>query len=466
MPPAVFRLFFCSHLSLNVNPLRVYIPVIPLSRLQRVKHNLVMENVKRINAAVSSIKKELKILAQVSESLNVELSDPQQFLNRLINEFNTKLRSFKSKNIMLTEENEKLKQRVSILEAALADAREGSSPEVESLRKAQKRNADDVTEPSIKLNTLTQMRPPKRRSSSRNRDSPIFSSPIRVSDDPEADIVASRSPTKKGPPKELTSSQFNMLPTQYSDASSLPTKDYSKSRKRDASPDLSSSHEERGPDNAADCIVANSPDDVIVDSQDEVEPLDCTGNSPSQTLYPKHYTALQRADFLRTYYRLKLQDKSFVCDMTLNPITEMAWTLDDFVPNPNWRPKKLNSNLGVMTKQQETLYGNFFKEAGYGVKPAGPKWTDSCQLQDQEADDEWVRSQVMDKYLSPPRYMVGDFMSTQEAKESKALVKQKEAERIRRRLQSALKGEEFMFFEEVFNSIVLAGRDRKLKIKF
>lgn len=430
-----------------------------------------MENVKRINAAVSSIKRELKLLSQVSQSLNVELADPNLFLNRLIDEFNTKLRSFKSKNIMLSDENEKLKQRIIILEACLAEKSKSlpnpiAHSDVEL--QAKKRKVDDVAEPSIQLTSITQMRPPKRKSNSRKRESPIFSSPIKLSDDPETHLGSpTRSPVNKDLPRELTSSQFNMLPTQYSDASSLPKKDFRKLKDSDPSQEISSFQEHHNLTTVADCIVINSPEDVIVDSQDEVEPLELTDNNTNQAPYPSHYTALQRADFLRNYYQIRLQDKNFECDMSINPITEKPWTLDDFVPNPNWRAdKKLNSNLGVMTKQQEKQYDNFFKEAGYGLRPTGPKWTDSSLLQvEQKPDEGWIRSQVMDKYLSPPGYMVGDFMNTQETMESKAIVKEKEAERVKRRLQSALKGDEFIFFEEVFNSFVLAGRERNVKIK-
>lgn len=428
-----------------------------------------MENARQITTAVSSIQNELSKIILLVQGVKASVSNPQDFLNKLITEFNTKLRLFKSKNTLLQAENRKLKQQISILELELGDTvkhiHELRRQLAENTASLQTRDPEEPTEPSITLNSPTRMKPPSKRRRSQETETCVFSSPIKAS----TELMPSRgnltpsgikSPMEEGLPKELTSSQFNVLPTQYSDASLLPKKDSNGMRfqERALSQEIRSENENSG--------SVSDTEDFIVYSEDEVEPLDAkeemeATTPPSGAKYPSHYTALQRAEFLRTFYQIKLQDKNYLCEMSTNPITEKPWALDDFVPNKNWKPaKRLNTNLGVLSKLQEKRYLDFFKQAGHGAKPTGPRWNDVSEAEAElcDGEEEIVKSQLIDKYLSPPGYMIGDFVSTQEAKENKAMVKRKESERIQRRLASAFKGGEFIFYEDVFNSIVALGR--------
>ncbi|WPK22933.1 hypothetical protein PUMCH_000156 [Australozyma saopauloensis] len=426
-----------------------------------------MDNAAQIKHSVAKVQQELGHILRLVEGVSFSPDITQDFRAKLIAEFNDKLRAFKAKNQLLRDENSKLKQQVSVLESKLEAFEERiaklqRSEAAKSASLAKQRPRESV-EPSLRLTTSTSMKPPQERRSNSKKDSPIFSSPIKVNDDSQGkgNNVVFKSPTKKTSPREITSSQFNMLPTQYSDASSLPKKDFdfAKTKKREHSPEI----------NSDDSTLES--EDIVADSQDEFEPLkinstyDDGPNPIDEPNYPSNYTSLQRIEFLRTYYRLKLEEKDYQFDLTKNPITEKPWALDDFIPNPEWRPsKKLNTNLGVMTKTQEQRYQDFFKEAGFGAKPAGPKWADTMDTkasENDDDDDEWVRSQIMDKYLSPPGYMVGDFMSTQEAEENKAISRQKIQARVNRRLKSAFNREEFIFYEEVFNSVVRAGRVKR-----
>lgn len=423
-----------------------------------------MENVKQIKAAVCNIQNELSRIAQLSEALSLSQFNSQDFSSKLITEFNLKLRTSKAKNEKLKRENETLRQKVAILELELEKKVKDSGKTRQRDRCLQRE------EPYIRISSKTQIKASGKIANSERREILIDSSPVKI--DKEIEVKANNSSASKqsGPspknnlPRELTSSQFNMLPTQYSDASNQSKNDFElkKSTLRELSPKVESDQISSGLSNEEEA-------DVIVDSQEEFEPL---GNKEipklqedSHPAYPSNYSALQRAEFLRTYYRIKLEGGVYVCDLSKNPVTEKGWALDDFVPNSKWRPKKrLNTNLGVMTNEQERHYSDFFKEAGYGSKPAGPKWTDTIESQpSQEEAGDWTKSQIMDKYLSPPGYMVGDFIDTQEACLHKAFAKKKEQERVQRRLDSALKSEEFIFYEDIFNLFVRAGRVKRHK---
>lgn len=380
----------------------------------------------QLKAAVASIQDELKHILAVAEVRSCEgdaLRD--QFKQLLIAEFNTKLRRYKARLRALGDENRRLKEEVARLTAQLQGR---DRPEPARLSKSESA-----------LTAVPAMAPPTRkRRRSLNADSEekvlILSSPIK------SDHGASQ--------PAITSSQFNRLPTQYSDSSESAVAEKenlvegaSKGRAADPSPVVA---EFAGGDDEYDRVVA--------DSQDECEPLAQHG-VPS---YPKHYTALQRAEFLRNYYRMQLGRADFSVPLHTNPITDAKWTAADFKPNPRWtRPKRLNSHAGVMTAAQQHEYDAFFAAAGTGAPAPGPVWDDA-----QGESPEWVQSQVMDKYLLPVGYMTGDFVGTQEAAERKRAVAAREEARVARRLASALARPcgEFVFYEEVLNSYVAQGR--------
>lgn len=420
-----------------------------------------MNSANQIRNAVANIQDELQRIVACADLNPLEQNHvAEEFKNKLIAEFNTKLRGFKTKIRSLNEENHLLKLRVADLEHQLG---QNSKP----------------ARPSKSLTSLPQVRPmlpPKRHRDSEEKVE-ISSSPIKGNSQQGPESRLDSRP-------DLTSSQLNHLPTQYSDASETVAEDNKVDNKEGNQEDNV---------NKSPVTANNSPlsgkkrrkkqekfeispvkgnfieedDRVVADSQDEFEAL-----GEGRRGHPSHYTALQRIDFLRNYYRMKLADTKYRIDLLTNPITEKPWVAADFQPNAHWtRPKHLNSHVGVMTKQQEQNYDRFFQEAGHGMISGGPQWevVNSAQAgsgagsSDSEKENSaggahWVRSQVMDKYLSPPGFMVASFPNSQEEAENKARVARKNLERINRRVASALSQGEFIFFEEVLNTYVAQSR--------
>lgn len=414
----------------------------------------------RLKACVANIQDELQQILAVAAVKKLENPVPNdKFKSLLVSEFNSKLRKYKANLRSLTAENERLKEEVKRLATELDRRSHGPLHAKPSKSESA-------------LTNIPYMAPPKRR----RTDSAV------EADEEEVFILSSPLKGKGSPGKRgdldrstITSSQFNRLPTQYSDSSEG-------ARAAGPGEDLPTRDEKLrlSPVKASFAGGSNDDDDrVVADSQDEVEPLAGFGGRPS---YPKHYTALQRAEFLRNYYRAQLAKDGFVVSLAANPITDAPWRSEDFKPNPLWvGARRLNSHLGVMTKAQEKEYAAFFAAAGTGVSARGPKWDhddtggretgrspwggegeregERRGSERGEGDHEWVRSQVMDKYLLPPGYMTGDFATTQEAADRRQEVAAKERERVVRRLQSALSRRgEFVFYEEVLNSYVAQGR--------
>lgn len=451
-----------------------------------------MNSVHQIRNAVANIQDELQRIVTCSEVVPLERSHgSEDFKAKLIAEFNTKLRGFKSKVRLLTEENAQLKETIRDLERQL-------NHNTEAIR---------LTKSIGNLPRGPAMAPPKRQKINPEEDPiEILSSPIKQTDPIKSaePLVPSEHQISTLVSRDITSSQFNRLPTQYSDTGDS-IREYeivdlgaTKFTELRHPVELhADSVEERGGSrkppklSRRKLLRESSPvrvdfveedERVVADSQDENEPL----GRPAG--YPLHYTALQRIDFLRNYFRMKVSDLRYQVDLTINPITENPWVFGDFKPNGNWRrPKHLHSHVGVMTKAQERAYARFFQEAGHGAKSGGPQWEidlregDSSNRgdgklsieregEDTKNDDEkenfqtsdyWVQSQVMDKYLSPPGYMVALFPSTQQQEQNKQMVADKSRHRLERRLASALAQGEFVFYEEVLNTYVAQGRYRR-----
>lgn len=452
-----------------------------------------------VKHSIANIQDELTRIQTLTSLFQYKPSEAEAtFQKKVLQEYNSKLHKMRSENARLHEKIKALTERVKFLEGK---SRHLLDTDFEPL-KARPFKSESSLKPGPEKDFFGP--PTKKRTLNPPRANlEILSSPIKQK---ESEIVK-KSPTKRifsqglnDANPDITSSQFNRLATQYSDTSSqivanldqkasmeprndvqISTKGGSLENLRFSSPiknfpkksSVDSATFMRGTFASDDESDENNPSPVVADSQDEFEPL---GNPPwhgsnapkvisrqSSTItkpkYPAHYTALQRVEFLRHYFRQKIADKHFKVDFSKNPITEKKWTLEDFILNDQWKPpKKINSNLGVMTKAQEKTYSDFFDKAGLGRKSIGPTW-DSDEDTDQGIDGpDWIRSQVMDKYLSPPGYMVGDFVSTQEEEGRKRMIDEKEQQRIRRRFESAISEGEFLFYEKVFNDFVKTGR--------
>lgn len=475
-----------------------------------------MNTEQQIRSAVANIQDELLRIIACADVQPVEQNHvTEAFKAKVIGEFNTKLRGFKSKIRVLKEENERLRQRVDFLE------RQSSAH-------------GGVARPTKSLGSIPCMAAPLSNYRAEER--------IEIMSSPEKENGVNSGGA------DLTSSQLNKLPTQYSEEDQggiVPEQDESTNTKAEVSPSRKSRSPRKRPKLTSSPIKAmfvEEDDRIVADSQDEFEPL-----GPDRPGHPSHYTALQRIEFLRNYYRMKLSEGKYRVDLSSNPITEKPWVLADFKPNGNWRrPKHLHSHVGVMTKAQEQIYQQFFQEAGHGIVVSGPKWDEQTEGEEGEeeikkdnqgkekekgngwisnehpgnkkvngdggwlggareedefnnehdfakdncAEDnsgannfrakstvrsrphsgpgrnqdkvapshEWVASQVMDKYLSPPGFMTGLFPSTQQAQANRAAVAEKNQERIARRVASALSQQEFVFYEEVLNTYVAQGR--------
>lgn len=390
----------------------------------------------QVKSAILNIKDELSRISAVAELFGLEQSgEKANILPKITEEFNRKLRVFKQEKKALIVENRSLKNRIKELESQL-----------KALAKPSEAFSTNPPPLAVRLS------PPK---TSTKRQRSYYDEHTRepLSPGKENDVEISLSPIKQDNSQKatITSSQFNGLATQYSDA---------------LSPSAPSKKPRISPRRETESIKHS---DHVEDSQDEFGSIEAAGairltqlpqRKSKSHLYPSHYTALQRVEFLRAYYEMKLEERGYKIDLTTNPITEKNWALDDFVPNKDWiPPKQLNPKLGVMTNAQEKTYAEFFGQAGYGVSAKGPAWDSDDDLL--AHDGEWVRSQVMNKYLSPPGYMTGDFLNSQDAAVQKGNVQRKERERVVRRMASALAGEEFVFYEDVFNNFARARRISK-----
>lgn len=367
----------------------------------------------QIRSAVANIKDELQRILAITEVRDLDTKF-EDFRALLIQEFNKKLRELKDKNKDLTYENKQLRKRL--------QAYEQNSP-------TKARSTKSVGS----IPNLQYVSPINRKRKDSGEDSEqqvmILSSPVkRPSQESSPADLAKR---------DLTSSQFNRLPTQYSEME-LPKKLPRKLRKKDQGGPISSPIKN-------DFVVDDER--VVANSEDEFQGLD-----EKEIGVPEHYTSLQRVAFLRNYYQMRLSDSKFKVNLSTNPITEKPWAPDDFRPNSAWRrPKRMESR--VMTKEQERNYHEFFAQAGKGSRVEGPVWDkDDEDLQEEEVH----RSQIMDKYLLPPGFMIGSFPTTQEQEEQKEYVRKRNEERVQRRLQSALAKEpgEFIFYEDVLNQYV------------
>jgi hypothetical protein len=141
---------------------------------------------------------------------------------------------------------------------------------------------------------------------------------------------------------------------------------------------------------------------------------------------------------LRKYFQSQLEDPSFHIDLSTNPITENSWCLTDFKPNPDFGMKPPGRKAGVSSMEQNNI-NDFYKKAGGPVQ-------------------EMPESQLYDKFPSPPGFMTSEFPLTQEAAERRQVIRDRQNDRLRRRLTLSIQGEEFIFYEEILNRFVEAGR--------
>lgn len=271
---------------------------------------------------------------------------------------------------------------------------------------------------------------------------------------------------------DFTDSQFDMLPTQYSSQDNENEIDLSKKL-----------------DNASQIVVKEENKenfDEIEDSQDEFpldsfeliqkppikvkrEPLEnitSKFNSQSQSqLHPKvpgHYTKLQRRAYLKEYYASKFKHSpGFKIDFNSNPINEMEWIINDFKPNPNYvKPSQVKGN--ALSKNDQNNVDRFYQLAGPLPKVAQLTWNNEVI----ESDNDSIglsESQVLDKYPSPPGFMVSEFPDTQEQHMRNRIIDERQEDRIKRRVKQCIrssrnKNGEFIFQVDILNKFAQQNR--------
>lgn len=271
---------------------------------------------------------------------------------------------------------------------------------------------------------------------------------------------------------DFTDSQFDMLPTQYSSQDNENEIDLSKKL-----------------DNASQIVVKEENKenfDEIEDSQDEFpldsfelikkppikvkrEPLEnitSKFNSQSQSqLHPKvpsHYTKLQRRAYLKEYYESKFKHSpGFKIDLNSNPINEMEWIINDFKPNPNYvKSNQVKGN--ALSKNDQNNVDRFYQLAG--PLPKVPQLTWNNEVIESDNDSIGLsESQVLDKYPSPPGFMVSEFPDTQEQHMRNRIIDERQEDRIKRRVKQCIrssrnKNGEFIFQVDILNKFAQQNR--------
>lgn len=274
---------------------------------------------------------------------------------------------------------------------------------------------------------------------------------------------------------DYTESQFDMLPTQYSSQDNEDEIDLSKKLepKSEASKIVIKEENKENFDE-----IEDSQDEFPLDSLDLIkkpptkikrEPLeDITSkfNSKSQSqTYPKvptHYTKLQRRAYLKDYYESKFKNSpEFKINLNSNPINEMDWIINDFKPNPNYvTPNQIKGT--ALSKNAQNNVNKFYQLAGPLPKVTQLTWNNEVIESDNDSI-ELSESQVLDKYPSPPGFMVSEFPDTQEQQLRNRIIDERQEDRIKRRIKQCIrssknKNGEFVFQVDILNKFVQQNR--------
>ncbi|CAK9437058.1 uncharacterized protein LODBEIA_P15070 [Lodderomyces beijingensis] len=200
--------------------------------------------------------------------------------------------------------------------------------------------------------------------------------------------------------------------------------------------------------------------EVIGDSQEKDgkgSPVLGSGSSPSlprlapiSISIPGHLsTIIQRRQYLNEVYAEKFKcDPDFKINLTEHPIKLIGWDFTDFVKNANYKPGELTQLIqrnNIMSEKKFNDYKNFYKVG------------ENVSFEDKV-------SQIFDKFESPPGLMKSDFPDTQELQERRNIIKERQARRIERRIESCVVVEdgkqigEHVFNLEILNKYVVSNR--------
>ncbi|ODV68987.1 SAE2-domain-containing protein [Hyphopichia burtonii NRRL Y-1933] len=247
--------------------------------------------------------------------------------------------------------------------------------------------------------------------------------------------------------EEMTRSQYNALPTQYSseDEYSIRSSPKKVSPKKSPIKEIIEDSEEEYEPIKLESQPLNDISQPLSDMSQPLNDITKQINEIKRNETKPPQTALQRKEFLRKYYKMKFNTSKIMINLTTNPITEKNWILQDFKENPKYvRPKV--SKYSVMSKKETEERNLFYEITG-------------------ESKEELTYSQIFDKFPSPPGFMKSDFPDTLETEQRRRLISERQHDRIKRRIDSALanfydpnKHGEFVFQEDIINQYVDAGR--------
>ncbi|KAL7665330.1 DNA endonuclease activator Ctp1 C-terminal domain-containing protein [[Candida] zeylanoides] len=230
------------------------------------------------------------------------------------------------------------------------------------------------------------------------------------------------------PPKlDEPDSEFARLPTQYSDHSNSPSRDFAFLSSPERPPHVIS----RDPE-----LVADSDEEYDLlrpaDAQTPLVDITNVGRSPKSVAL----TPLQRRDRQRRHlHHQLLHNPQFKVSLAQNPVYQQRWMVSDFAPNPHYVKPRLQRKRGKTNKEQQEI-DRFYALAGPGAQLRSLKWDSSAT--GASATGAEAESQVWDRFPSPPGFNDVDFPSAHSAEQRRHHADRVQAERIASRLREAV----------------------------
>lgn len=340
-----------------------------------------------------------------------------------------------------------LKQENAALRAQLAEQEAHNQQQLARLNAA--RTQPTTLQPSVKLEPLAEPLLPRKRTHSLHSPSPASPSRLRSPSHSPRLRSASHSPRPHSPQAKLDEpdSEFARLPTQYSDHSNSPSRDFAFLSSPERPPHVIS----RDPE-----LVADSDEEYdLLRPADAPTPLvDITnvGRSPKSVAL----TPLQRRDRQRRHlHHQLLHNPQFKVLLAQNPVYQQRWMVSDFAPNPHYVKPRLQRKRGKTNKEQQEI-DRFYALAGPGAQLRSLKWDSSAT--GASATGAEAELQVWDRFPSPPGFNDVDFPSAHLAEQRRHHADRVQAERIASRLREAVAQQGYVFREPILNDFVRAGR--------
>ena len=140
----------------------------------------------------------------------------------------------------------------------------------------------------------------------------------------------------------------------------------------------------------------------------------------------------------------------------------MEWIINDFKPNPNYvKSNQVKGNALSKNDQNNVDIDSINWPAHYQRSPQ-LTWNNEVI----ESDNDSIglsESQVLDKYPSPPGFMVSEFPDIQEQHMRNRIIDERQEDRIKRRVKQCIrssrnKNGEFIFQVDILNKFAQQNR--------